>query len=162
MSRARTKTGMVDVTAKADTVREARAEAHVHVTSQTAQAILEGSLPKGNPLEVARIAGIMAAKNTPQVLPLCHPVPLTSAEVDVQLDPENARVDISSCVKSVGKTGVEMEALTAVSVAALTVYDMCKSRGHDITIQDIRLTFKSGGRSGVFQAPARHSGGAEE
>ena len=140
----------MDVSTKADTLREARAQAQVHVTPEIAQAILDSTLPKGNPLEVARIAGIIAAKNTAQILPLCHPLPLTAIEIDLHLHREPARVDISARVKSLGKTGVEMEALTAVSVAALAVYDMCKSLSHDITISEVRLTYKSGGKSGVF------------
>jgi len=145
---------MVDVTDKADTVREARAAAKVRITAEMAKAIADSSLPKGNPLEVARIAGIMAAKNTSIILPLCHPLPLTAVEIDLELRPEICQVDISSRVRSVGKTGVEMEALTAVSVAALTLYDMCKTLGQNITISDVRLLYKSGGKSGVFRAAA--------
>jgi cyclic pyranopterin phosphate synthase len=145
---------MIDVTEKADTIREAGAKARVRLTPEIAQAILDSSLPKGDPLQTARIAGILAAKNTSQILPLCHPLPLTSVQVDLQLRADLAIVDISSHVKTVGKTGVEMEALTAVSVAALTIYDMCKSLSHDMTVSDIHLEYKSGGKSGSLRPPS--------
>ena len=104
-------------------------------------------------LSVARLAGIMGAKRTPDLIPLCHPLALTSVTLDLTLDPERNAVDITATCKVTGKTGVEMEAMTAVAVAALTVYDMCKAVDRGITIGDIRLTHKSGGKSGVYKAP---------
>lgn len=139
---------MVDIGAKPDTVREAIARGEVVMSPATLALIRAGDVPKGDVLAVARIAGIMAAKRTPELVPLCHPLLLTSVEVDLSLDDERSAVLIEARVRCTGQTGVEMEALTAVSVAALTVYDMCKAAERGMRIQNIRLARKSGGRSG--------------
>ena len=140
---------MVDVTGKADTVRFAKAEATVTMKKETLRMILDRKLSKGDVLEVARLAGIMAAKRTPELIPLCHPLPLGSVKVDlVPVDEERLR--ILSEVKVMAKTGAEMEALTAVTVAALTVYDMCKAVDRAMVLGEIRLLEKSGGKSGTF------------
>ncbi|GAD91317.1 MULTISPECIES: cyclic pyranopterin monophosphate synthase MoaC [Vibrio] len=143
---------MVDVSAKADTVREARAEAIVTMSEQTLSLILSGDHHKGDVFATARIAGIQAAKKTWDLIPLCHPLLLS--KVEVQLTPllESNQVRIESVCKLAGKTGVEMEALTAASVAALTIYDMCKAVQKDIVISQVRLLEKSGGKSGHFEA----------
>ncbi len=137
---------MVDVSAKAETLREAEAQAEVRLRRAALGALRDN--PKGNVLEVARIAGISAAKRTAELIPLCHNLPLTGIEVDI--DMRGAVVRIRARVRTTAGTGVEMEALTAVSVAALTVYDMCKAAGHGITIENICLLKKSGGRSGTY------------
>jgi cyclic pyranopterin phosphate synthase len=144
---------MVDVSAKAPTAREAVAKGTVTMRPETLARITEGGLKKGDVLGVARIAGIMAAKRTHELIPLCHPLALSA--VSVELEPDRARnaVDITATVKVTGPTGVEMEALTAVSVAALTVYDMCKAIDRGMVLSDIRLVHKSGGKSGVYEAP---------
>jgi len=139
---------MVDVGAKPDTAREAVAAGEVLVSPSTLELIRVGAVAKGDVLAVARVAGIMAAKRTPDLIPLCHPLALTAAEVDLQLDEERNAVLIEARVRCTGATGVEMEALTAVSVAALTVYDMCKAVERGIRIGNIRLLRKRGGRSG--------------
>ncbi|MGI6207667.1 MAG: cyclic pyranopterin monophosphate synthase MoaC [Anaerolineae bacterium] len=139
---------MVDVGAKPETIREAVARGEVIMSPQTLNLIRAGEVPKGDVLAVARIAGIMAAKRTPELIPLCHPLLLTAVEVDLSLDDERSAVQIEARVRCTGQTGVEMEALTAVSVAALTVYDMCKAAERGMRIQNIRLVRKSGGRSG--------------
>lgn len=141
---------MVDVSTKAETHREAVARCQVRAQAATLRQIAAGSMPKGDVLAAARLAGIMAAKRTPELVPLCHPLPLTAVEVDVEPDPQHGCVQIQSRVRLVGKTGAEMEALVAVSVAALTIYDMCKSVDRDMTIDAIRLVRKSGGKSGTF------------
>jgi cyclic pyranopterin phosphate synthase len=143
---------MVDVSAKASTEREAIAKGTVTMQPETLARISEGGLKKGDVLGVARIAGIMAAKRTHELIPLCHPLALSA--VTVELEPDRARntVDITATVKVTGQTGVEMEALTAVSVAALTVYDMCKAIDRGMVVSDIRLVRKSGGKSGVYEA----------
>ncbi|MGQ9554567.1 MAG: cyclic pyranopterin monophosphate synthase MoaC [Anaerolineae bacterium] len=142
---------MVDVTDKAVTVREAIATGEVVMRPETLALVQAGGLPKGDVLAVARIAGIMAAKRTPELIPLCHPLPITSASVDFAFSIERSAVRIQAWVKCTGVTGVEMEALTAVSVAALTIYDMCKSVDRGISIENIHLLRKSGGRSGVWK-----------
>jgi cyclic pyranopterin phosphate synthase len=114
--------------------------------------IQEGGVKKGDVLSVAQLAGIMGAKRTPDLIPLCHPLDLTSVSVDLECDPERNAVDITATCKLKGKTGVEMEALTAVAVAALTVYDMCKAVDRGMRITDIRLVHKAGGKSGIFEA----------
>ncbi len=139
---------MVDVTEKSPTVREAVAAGEVWMQPQTLALIQSGGVPKGDVLAVARIAGIMAAKRTPDLIPLCHPLPITSVEVDFALDEERSVVNIRARVRCTGVTGVEMEALTAVAAAALTVYDMCKAVDRGMRIQNIRLLRKSGGKSG--------------
>ncbi|MEZ4553176.1 MAG: cyclic pyranopterin monophosphate synthase MoaC [Dehalococcoidia bacterium] len=143
---------MVDVSAKADTTREATARGRVSMLESTLALIVEGRLPKGDVLAVARVAGIMAAKRTPDLIPLCHPLQLTGVEVALTPDHGSPGIDIEATVRTTGKTGVEMEALTAVSAAALTVYDMCKAVERSMRIEDIRLIAKSGGKSGDFQA----------
>jgi cyclic pyranopterin phosphate synthase len=147
---------MVDVGDKPVTQREARARAVVRMQPDTLRCILEGRVPKGEVLSVARIAGIMAAKRTAELVPLCHPLPLEVAEVEIEpLGPD--QLEIRSCVRVSAKTGVEMEALVAVSVAALTVYDMCKAVDREMEIGPIYLVEKSGGRSGVFRRKASHA-----
>ena len=145
------KARMVDVSDKAETERVATAKGSVLMQPATLALIKEGGVKKGDVLSVARLAGIMGAKKTPDLIPLCHPLALTSVQVDLTLDEARNAVDITATCKLVGKTGVEMEALTAVSVAALTVYDMCKAVDKGMQIVDIRLTHKSGGKSGTFE-----------
>lgn len=143
---------MVDVSAKADTVREARAEAYVHMAPETLQMILSGQHHKGDVFATARIAGIQAAKRTWELIPLCHPLLLSKVEVSLTALPDTHQVRIESLCKLSGKTGVEMEALTAASVAALTIYDMCKAVQKDMVIETVRLLEKRGGKSGHFIA----------
>ena len=143
---------MVDVGEKAETAREAEARGAVLMQPETAALIRTGAAAKGDVLAVARIAGIMAAKRTSELIPLCHPVPLTSSEVDFDWDDSGSTLVIRAVARTVGKTGVEMEALTAVSVAALTIYDMCKAVDRGMRIEAIRLTHKSGGKSGTYAA----------
>lgn len=143
---------MVDVSAKNDTVREARAEAFVTMSAETLQMIISGNHHKGDVFATARIAGIQAAKRTWELIPLCHPLLLSKVEVQLEALPETNQVRIESLCKLSGKTGVEMEALTAASVAALTIYDMCKAVQKDMIIENVRLLSKSGGKSGDFIA----------
>ncbi|RNE60591.1 cyclic pyranopterin monophosphate synthase MoaC [Vibrio cholerae] len=145
---------MVDVSNKADTVREARAEAYVRMAPETLQLILSGQHHKGDVFATARIAGIQAAKRTWELIPLCHPLLLSKVEVLLEALPEQNCVRIESLCKLSGKTGVEMEALTAASVAALTIYDMCKAVQKDIVIENVRLLEKLGGKSGHFKVDA--------
>lgn len=152
---------MVDVSGKEATKRRAVARATVLTTSAVAAAIADGSMKKGDVLGVARVAGIQAAKRTSDLVPLCHPLPITSVSVDLSVDPAPAgqpagiaAIRIEAAVETVGQTGVEMEALTAASVAALTVYDMCKSADKSMTITDVALWEKSGGRSGDYRRPS--------
>ena len=147
------KARMVDVSDKAKTERIATAKGSVIMQPATLALIKQGGVKKGDVLSVARLAGIMGAKRTPDLIPLCHPLGLTSVQVDLTLDEARNAVDITATCKITGKTGVEMEALTAVSVAALTVYDMCKAADKAMQITDIRLTYKSGGKSGTFERP---------
>ena len=147
------KAHMVDVGDKPDTVREARARGAVVMQPSTLELIQRNALQKGDVLAVAKIAGIMAAKRTSELIPLCHPLPLTSVDLTFGLDPSAGRIDIESVARVTGKTGVEMEALTAVVAAALTVYDMCKAVDRGMYITDIRLIEKQGGRSGFFHRP---------
>jgi len=149
----RGKAHMVDVGDKPDTVREARARGAVVMLPSTLELIQQNALQKGDVLAVAKIAGIMAAKRTSELIPLCHPLPLTSIDLTFGLDPSAGRIDIESVARVTGKTGVEMEALTAVAAAALTVYDMCKAVDREMRITDIRLIEKQGGRSGFFHRP---------
>ncbi len=139
---------MVDVGAKPDTERLAIARGEVVMRPETLALIQAGALKKGDVLTVAQLAGVMAAKRTAELIPLCHPLPLSHIDVDLQLDPELPGVRITAAVRTVGKTGVEMEALTAVSLAALTVYDMAKAAERTMRIQNIHLVEKHGGRSG--------------
>lgn len=143
---------MVDVSMKQDTVREARAEAFITMNTETLQMILSGNHHKGDVFATARIAGIQAAKRTWELIPLCHPLLLSKVEVQLEALPETNQVRIESLCKLTGKTGVEMEALTAASVAALTIYDMCKAVQKDMVIEQVRLLAKSGGKSGDFVA----------
>lgn len=143
---------MVDVSAKQDTVREARAEAIIQVSQQTLDLIVSGKHHKGDVFATARIAGIQAAKKTWDLIPLCHPLLLSKVEVKLEVNREQLQIRIESLCKLSGKTGVEMEALTAASVAALTVYDMCKAVQKDMVIKEIRLLEKLGGKSGHFTA----------
>lgn len=141
---------MVDTSGKAESLRKARASGSVRMAAATLTLIRDRGLAKGDVLEVARLAGIMAAKRTGELIPLCHPLPITSAVLDFSF-PADDVLRIEATVRVVGRTGVEMEALTAVSVAALTVYDMCKAVDRVMTIEQIRLEEKSGGRSGTFR-----------
>jgi len=140
---------MVDVTGKQSTLRVARAKGLVKMSAQTLVQIRNRGLAKGDPLETARIAGILAAKNASQLIPLCHPLALN--HVDIQCEILERGIEIEVSVTSEGKTGVEMEALTAVAVAGLTIYDMCKAIDREMVISDVRLVEKSGGRSGRYQ-----------
>ncbi|WED20892.1 cyclic pyranopterin monophosphate synthase MoaC [Vibrio sp. JC009] len=142
---------MVDVSAKSDTVREARAEAYVKMAPETLELIVSGSHHKGDVFATARIAGIQAAKKTWDLIPLCHPLLLSKVEVTLEAIESESKVRIESVCKLSGKTGVEMEALTAASVAALTIYDMCKAVQKDMVIETVRLLEKKGGKSGHFQ-----------
>jgi len=147
------KARMVDVSAKTATARVAIAKGSVLMAKATLAEVLKGTAKKGDVLGVARLAGIMAAKRTSALIPLCHPIGLSSVEVDLACDRKRSAVDIVATCKVAGQTGVEMEALTAVSVAALTVYDMLKAIDRGMTIENIRLTHKSGGKSGTFERP---------
>lgn len=142
---------MVDVGDKDTSSREAVAGGSVYMAPATLAAIRDGAVPKGDVLAAARIAGIMAAKRTPDLIPLCHPLQLSKVAVDFEIDEEGSRVIIVAAVRCKGRTGVEMEALTAVSVAALTIYDMAKALEKSITIGEIRLLRKRGGKSGDWQ-----------
>ena len=142
---------MVDVSEKSETARVAVARGSVTMQKATLQRIREGSIAKGDVLSVARLAGIMGAKRTPDLIPLCHPLALTAVSVDLTCDPERNAVDITARCRLKGRTGVEMEALTAVAVAALTIYDMCKAVDRGMIIGDIRLVHKSGGKSGTYE-----------
>jgi cyclic pyranopterin phosphate synthase len=144
---------MVDVSGKEVTERVAEAKGSVIMQPATLTMIREGGVKKGDVLSVARLAGIMGAKRTPDLIPLCHPLALTSVKVDLTLDEARSAVDITATCKLKGRTGVEMEALTAVTVAALTVYDMCKAVDRGMRITDVRLTQKEGGKSGRYEAP---------
>ncbi len=142
---------MVDVGGKPETARTATAAGRVFMRAETLGMISAGEMKKGDVLQVARLAGIMAAKRTSDLIPLCHPLALTSVQVDLTCNGDDSTVDIRATVKLAGRTGVEMEALTAVSVAALTVYDMCKSVDRGMRISDLRLNHKAGGKSGEFK-----------
>jgi cyclic pyranopterin phosphate synthase len=141
---------MVDVSDKPVTDRTATARATVVMAAATLEMIRQGSAKKGDVLGVARLAGIMAAKRTAELIPLCHPLPITSVRIDLTPDPAASTVEISATVRTAGQTGVEMEALTAASVAALTVYDMCKAVDRGMRIDGLRVTHKAGGKSGEF------------
>ncbi len=146
------KARMVDVSDKDVTERIATAVGSVIVAPETMRLIAEGEVKKGDVLSVARLAGIMGAKKTPELIPLCHPLALNGIDVDLTLDPARNAVDITATCRVTGRTGVEMEALTAVAVAALTIYDMCKAVDRGIRLTEIKLTAKSGGRSGDWNA----------
>ncbi|KOR26620.1 cyclic pyranopterin monophosphate synthase MoaC [Clostridium sp. L74] len=142
---------MVDVGSKEETEREAIAYGYINMKRETLNRIKEGSISKGDVLSVAQVAGIMAAKNTANIIPMCHPIMINGCDINFKFDLENNNIDITSSVKNTGKTGVEMEALTAVTVAALTIYDMCKAIDREMIISDIKLMRKNGGKSGLFQ-----------
>ncbi|MGB8839949.1 MAG: cyclic pyranopterin monophosphate synthase MoaC [Aliidongia sp.] len=146
------KAAMVDVSGKAETDRVATAQGRITMRPETLALIRDHAVEKGDVLSVARLAGIMGAKRTPDLIPLCHPLALSSVRVELTLAPEENAVLIEATCRLVGRTGVEMEALTAVAVAALTVYDMCKAADRGMVIGAIRLIAKSGGKSGVWQA----------
>jgi len=139
---------MVDISGKAETERRAIAKGVVRMKAATLDLIKQGKTKKGEVLATAQLAGIMAAKKTPELIPLCHPVSIDEITVDFKLDEKNSAIEITSTAKSTGRTGVEMEALTATAVAALTIYDMCKGVDRGIKIDNIRLVEKSGGKSG--------------
>ena len=141
---------MVDVSDKDVTRREATARAVVEMQVETARLIAAGGVAKGDVLAVAQVAGVMAAKRTPDLIPLCHPLPISGVDMQFELDVERGRLEIRATVKVTGRTGVEMEALTAASVAALTVYDMCKAVDRGMRILNVELLHKSGGKSGEF------------
>ena len=142
---------MVDISSKSISLRTARAKGFVKISETVLSLLRDGKLTKGNALDVAKVAGIMAAKNTAQLIPLCHPIPITHVDLSFQFLPKG--IQLESIVSSEGKTGVEMEALTAVSVAALTLYDMCKSVDRSIVIAEILLIEKTGGKSGNYLRP---------
>ena len=141
---------MVDVSEKNVTMREATASGTVFVNVETFGLIMRGEMKKGDVLAVAQVAGIMAAKRTPDIIPMCHPIAITGVDIAFNPDEERLAIDITATVRCKGETGVEMEALTAVSLAALTVYDMCKAVQKDIEISNIRLLRKTGGKSGEY------------
>lgn len=145
------KARMVDISEKPLTQREAVAKGSVYMKPETLRLIEDKKVPKGDVLCVSRVAGIMAAKRTSEVIPMCHPLNITSVDIKLNLDSKKNKVDIEACVKILGQTGVEMEALTAVSAAALTIYDMCKAVDKEMVISDIMLMEKRGGRSGVYK-----------
>lgn len=141
---------MVDVTTKPVTERTAIAEGIVRMKEQTLKMILNKEIAKGDVFQVARIAGIMAAKMTSNLIPLCHPLPITSVEIDIQPDLDKSLVKLTTKVKTTAQTGVEMEAMVATSIAALTIYDMCKAVDKEMVIDEIKLIYKAGGKSGEF------------
>ncbi len=142
---------MVDVGSKRSTVREAVAQATVRMTKQTLARLVEQALPKGDVLTTAKVAGVLAAKQTPVLIPLAHPVGISSVDITFDLDREAGTIEVRSIVRCEGKTGVEMEALTACAIAALTIYDMCKSAEKGISIDALQLMRKSGGKSGTWE-----------
>jgi cyclic pyranopterin monophosphate synthase len=148
---------MVDVSAKHATERTATAEARICISEEAYRQVLDGTLPKGDVVATARIAGIMAAKKTPELIPLCHPLAITHAGIEIVPLPDGRRLQITSTAKTTGQTGVEMEALTGAAVAALTIYDMVKSVDKSAVIESVRLLSKSGGKSGDYQAPPSDS-----
>jgi cyclic pyranopterin monophosphate synthase len=152
---------MVDVTGKAHTVRRALAGGQISMKSTTLALLEEGQMSKGNVLTTAKIAAILAAKKTGELIPLCHPLGLTGIDIEFTIDRKQSRVLLKAEVQTVGQTGVEMEALTAVSIAALTIYDMCKAVDKEMIISDILLLEKSGGKSGTFVRSSSPSNGAK-
>jgi cyclic pyranopterin phosphate synthase len=142
---------MVDVTDKQETTREAIAKAQVRMNPQTVRLIETNQIAKGSVLEVAKIAAIMAAKQTPQIIPLCHPLPMTHIDVKFMLDSIHGTISIETRTRTTYKTGVEVEALTAATIAALTIYDMCKGVDHTITLEQAYVARKSGGKSGIVE-----------
>jgi len=146
---------MVDVTGKKSTSRHALATGRITMKPETFALLQEGRMAKGNVIETARIAGVMAAKRTADLIPMCHPLAISHVHIDFIPAPEASAIDIECAVRLVGRTGVEMEALTAVSIAALTIYDMCKAADREMVISDIVLMEKSGGKSGSYKRKAR-------
>ncbi len=142
---------MVDVDSKQPTRREAVAAATVRMSPKTLQLLIDRALPKGDVLTTAKVAGVLGAKQTPALIPLTHPIAITSIDVTFDIDPSAGTIEINSIVRSEGKTGVEIEAMTACAVAALTIYDMCKSAEKGIVIESIQLMRKSGGKSGTWE-----------
>ena len=141
---------MVDITSKPSIERIAITEGKVKIKRETLEMILNKEIAKGDVSQVARLAGIMAAKMTPHLIPLCHPIPITSVEIEFEIDLEQSIIKIITKVKTSAQTGIEMEALTATSVAALTIYDMCKAIDKEMVIDEIKLVYKAGGKSGEF------------
>ena len=141
---------MVDVSAKPDTVREATARGRILMRPETLELVERGAMEKGDVLAVAQVGGVMAAKRTGDLIPMCHPLPITGVTVEIAADTAASALEIEATARIVGKTGVEMEALTAVSVAALTIYDMCKAVDRGMTIEAVRLVHKAGGKSGEY------------
>lgn len=142
---------MVDVSKKEETLREAEARAYVYMKKETLQRINEGAIKKGDVLSVAQVAGIMGCKKTSEIIPMCHPIMISGCDISFNLNFEEIRVEIRASVKNTGQTGVEMEALTAVTLAGLTIYDMCKAIDREMIISDVMLMKKSGGKSGLFE-----------
>ncbi|MFN8632731.1 MAG: cyclic pyranopterin monophosphate synthase MoaC [Chloroflexota bacterium] len=151
---------MVDVSAKGDTVRIATARGRVLMRPETLALIKSGGVKKGDVLAIAQVAGVMGAKRTSDIIPLCHPLPITGVDLSFELDEERSAVEIEASARVVGKTGVEMEALTAVTTAALTVYDMCKAVDKEMVIDQIRLVHKVGGKSGEYVRAGEGANGA--
>ncbi len=146
---------MVDVSAKSETAREAVAAARVAMRPETLARIVSGGMPKGDVFAAARIAGIMAAKRTAELIPLCHPLPISAVVLALEADDAGSAVLIRATVRTTGRTGVEMEALTAATVAALTLYDMCKAVDRGMRIEDVHVLSKTGGKSGTYEAAPR-------
>lgn len=142
---------MVDVSSKEETLREAAAYGCVYMKSETLQRIKEGTVKKGDVLSVAQVAGIMASKKTSDIIPMCHPIIISGCDINFNLNFDENKVEITSTVKTTGQTGVEMEALTAVVAAGLTIYDMCKAIDREMIVSDVMLMKKSGGKSGTFE-----------
>lgn len=142
---------MVDVSDKAETDREAVAKGFIYMKKETLNRIYEGTVKKGDVLSVAQVAGIMGAKKTSDIIPMCHPIMITGCDISFELNLEQSRIEIIASAKTKGQTGIEMESLTAVSIAALTIYDMCKAIDKEMIISDIMLMRKSGGKSGLFE-----------
>lgn len=141
---------MVDVSHKAETKREAVASGSIYMQKETLERIKEGTMKKGDVLSVAQVGGIMGCKKTSDIIPMCHPIMISGCDISFKLDSEKCKIDIIATAKTVGQTGIEMEALTAVSIAALTIYDMCKAIDRGMLISDIKLMKKTGGKSGTF------------
>lgn len=142
---------MVDVSNKGETVREAEALAVISMKKETLERIIEGTISKGDVLSVAQVAGIMGAKRTPDIIPMCHPIMISGCDINFRIDNENNKIEIRAAARTTGKTGIEMEVLTAASVAALTIYDMCKAIDRGMVISDVMLLKKSGGKSGIYE-----------
>ena len=145
------RTKMVDVSEKKETLREAVAYGCVYMKKETLQRIKEGDIKKGDVLSVAQVAGIMGSKKTSDIIPMCHPIMISGCDINFNIDCEKNRIEIIATVKNTGQTGVEMEALTAVALAGLTIYDMCKAIDREMIVSDIMLMKKSGGKSGIFE-----------